>query len=459
LEKQLLLGEDDSFIAFKNAWREALKLLSPEINKASFQFFLTAKPVSSSGRTVMIGAASELAKIFLEKYSELIKAALDSVLGWDVRVAFVVAKPEPAKSRQPDAKRPKPVQGGLSSISLPLNDKYDFDHFVVGTCNRLAHAVAKSVSEKPGEAYNPFFLYGGPGLGKTHILQAIGHHIIENFPQMRVAYVSGETFTSHYVNSLREHKSEEFRRKYRSIDIWLMDDIQFLTARERTKEEFFHTFNELYQMNKQIVLSSDRSPRDLNPLEERLRSRFESGIVSDIAAPDLETRIAILQNKATSEEFSVPYEVLESIAEMIPTNIRALEGALVTLMAYSSLMKTQLDVSLAQQVLSRYMSEKKRTELTPDAVQRAVSKVLEIELSDLVGEKRRKDLVTARHAAMYLSRELTDCSLATIGKAFGGRNHATVVHACSHVKELIEHDSTFKETIDRVVEILKGGRW
>lgn len=459
MEKQLLLGEDDSLIAFKNAWQEALKLLSPEISKASFQFFQTAKPVSSSGRTVTIGATSELAKIFLDKYSELIKTVLDSVMGWDVHVSFVVVRPESAKARQAETKRPKPAQGGLSTISHPLNDKYDFDHFVVGTCNRLAHAVAKSVAEKPGQVYNPFFLYGGPGLGKTHILQAIGHHIIDKYPQMQVAYVSGETFTSHYVNALREHKSEEFRRKYRSIDVWLMDDIQFLTGRERTKEEFFHTFNELYQMNKQIVLSSDRSPRDLNPLEERLRSRFEAGIVSDIAAPDLETRIAILQNKASSEDFHVSFEVLEVVAEMIPTNIRALEGALVTLMAYSSLMKSPLNVALTQEVLGRYMSEKKRTELTPDAVQRAVSKVLDIELSDLIGQKRQRDLVTARHAAMYLTRELTDASLSTIGKAFGGRNHATVVHACTHVKELIEQDSSFKATIDQVVETLKGGRW
>jgi chromosomal replication initiator protein len=459
LEGQLHLGEDDALIAFRRAWEKALALLAPEINRPSFEsFFKTAKPLSIQGNTAAIGAASELSKIFLEKYADHVKVALGSILGFDVDVAFTIMPKEPPKAKAAEVKEPPAKTGSVSQFSLPLNDKYTFTSFIVGPCNRLAHAAAQSLAQKPGRVYNPFFLYGGPGLGKTHLLQAIGHYILENHPKLRIAYVSGEMFTSQYVTSIREHRSEDFRQRYRGIDVWLVDDVQFLAGKERTKEEFFHTFNALIQINKQIILSSDRSPRDLAPLEERLKSRFESGLVVDIAPPDLETRIAILESKTIAEKVEIKYPILECIAGLIPTNIRALEGALVTLLAYSSLMKTPLTIPLAQEILGRYLAEKKYTELTPEAVQRAVAQEFGMEIEELRNQKRTKELALARHVAMYLTRELTGYSLQAIGKAYGGRNHASVIHAHSRIKELLDEDPNLRAKVEELREDLRTGR-
>lgn len=455
---QLQLGDNDDLVALSRAWEKTVSLLAPEINRPSFEYFRSARPVSMEGSVATIGATNELAKIFLEKYSELAKAALESCLGREIELHFVVVQPEQRRPRVSEVRAATPPTGVLSSLSHPLNDKYVFSTFVVGPSNRLAHAAALAIAQKPGRVYNPFFLYGGPGLGKTHLLQAVGHYAIAHHPGIRVAYVSGELFTSHYVTALREHRSEDFRRKYRNIDILLVDDVQFLASRERTKEEFFHTFNALYQMNKQIVLSSDRSPRDLGPIEERLKSRFESGLVADIAPPDLETRLAILQNKASSDEVDVPMPVLEYIANCIPTNVRALEGALVTLMAYSSLMKQPLTVSLAQEVLGRYMTEKKYAELTPEIIQRVVAQAFGVEVKDIQNQTRKKELVIPRHVAMYLSRELTPFSTVAIGKAFGGRDHATVIRACTRIKALMDEDPCLLATVNQLAQDLKTGR-
>lgn len=459
MEGQLHLGEDDALIAFRRAWEKTLALLAPEINRPSFEsFFKTAKPLSIQGNTAAIGAASELAKIFLEKYADHVKVALGSILGFDVDVAFTIMPKEPPKAKAVEVKEAPKRAGAVSQFSQPLNDKYTFASFVVGPCNRLAHAAAQSLAQKPGRVYNPFFLYGGPGLGKTHLLQAIGHYILENHPKLRIAYVSGEMFTSQYVTSIREHRSEDFRQRYRTVDVWLVDDVQFLAGKERTKEEFFHTFNALIQINKQIILSSDRSPRDLAPLEERLKSRFESGLVVDIAPPDLETRIAILESKTIAEKVEIKYPILECIAGLIPTNIRALEGALVTLLAYSSLMKTPLTIPLAQEILGRYLAEKKYTELTPEAVQRAVAQGFGMEIEELRNQKRTKELALARHVAMYLTRELTGYSLQAIGKAYGGRNHASVIHAHSRIKGLLDEDPDLRAKVEELREDLRTGR-
>ena len=459
MEDQLHLGDDDALIALKRAWEKALGLLAPEINRPSFEsFFKTAKPLSMKGTTATIGAAGELAKIFLQKYADYVRTALSSIMSFEVDVVFDIMPKEPAKAKAADVKEPPKKAGAISPFSLPLNDKYTFDSFVVGPCNRLAHAAAQSLAQKPGRVYNPFFLYGGPGLGKTHLLQAVGHYILENHPKLRIAYVSGEMFTSQYVTSIREHRSEEFRQRYRTIDVWLVDDVQFLAGKERTKEEFFHTFNALIQMDKQVILSSDRSPRDLAPLEERLKSRFESGLVADIAPPDLETRIAILESKTIADNVEIKYPILECIAGLIPTNIRALEGALVTLLAYSSLMKTPLTIPLAQEVLGRYLAEKKYTELTPEAVQRAVAQSFGVEIEELRSEKRTKEIALARHVAMYLTRELTAYSLQAIGKAFGGRNHASVIHAHGRIKGLLDKDPDLRAKVEELAEDLKTGR-
>lgn len=444
--------------AYRRAWDKALDILAPEINRPSFEYLKMASPIAAQDGSITIGAPGELAKIFLEKYSEAVKVALESVLGQELDISFVVSPQEPEKPRNAKPKEQRPTTGIIVPGSLPLNQKYSFSNFVVGPSNRMAHAVATAVAEKPGAAYNPFFIYGGPGLGKTHLLQAIGHHVLANHPGMRVAYVSGEAFTSLYVASLREHKSEDFRQRFRNVNVLLVDDIQFLTGKERTKEEFFHTFNTLYHADKQIVLTSDRSPRELNPIEERLKSRFESGVVVDISAPDLETRIAILRTKAHAEGVDLPFEVLECVAEMVPTNIRALEGALVTLLAYTSLMNAPITVPVVQEVLGRYISEKKLSEITPDTVQRAVAKSFGVSADEIQNESRRKDLVAARHVAMYLCRELTPYSGVAIGKAFGGRDHATVIHACKKVESRMNEDPAFRETVDRLADEIRAGR-
>lgn len=458
MEDQLHLGDSEELIALKIAWQQALGLLAPEISLPSFEGWVkTAQPVAIEDGVVAFNAVSELAKIFLLKYSDQIKTALSASLKKDIEVSFrVLAADQPEQVDKPQEKRP--ARGTMMPLSLPLNDKYIFSSFVTGPCNRLAQAGALSVAEKPGKAFNPFFLYGGPGLGKTHLLQAIGHRVLEAHPRMKVAYVSAEMFTSQYVSAIREHRSEEFRNKYRNIDVWLLDDVQFIAGKERTKEEFFHTFNALYQMNKQIVLSSDRPPRDLAPLEERLRSRFESGLVADIVAPDLETRIAILESKAIGEDVTISSSILECIAALIPNNVRALEGALVTLIAYSSLMKAPLTIQLAEEVLGRYLSERKYTELSPDAVKRAVAQAFGLEVEDLQSQRRTQELVAARHVAMYLARELTNHSLQAIGAAFGGRNHTSVLHAHARIRELLENDPSVKQKVNDLMEDLRAGR-
>lgn len=446
----------------RQAWEKSLDLLAPEVNRPSFEsFFRTARPIAVEGATITIGAASELARIFLQKYTELVKTALEANLDSEVDVVFVtdpVARPKQEQAQQREAAK-QPAKSAVSPISEPLNERFDFPGFIVGPCNRLAHAACIAVGKRPGRAYNPLFIYGGSGLGKTHLLQAIAHNVLTAHPGKQVAYVSAETFTFQYVSSLRDHRSEDFRRKYRNIDVWLVDDVQFLAAKERTKEEFFHTFNALLQTGKQIVISSDRAPRDLHPIEDRLRTRFESGLVADLAPPDFETRLAILQRKAEAEGAAVPNEVLLEVASLIQTNVRALEGALVTLIAYGSLMKTRLTPATAQDIIHRYLIEKKCSELTVDAILRAAAQAFNISTDDIVGSARKQELVTPRHAAMYLCRELTPFPLAAIGKAFGGRNHATVVHGCNRVKKLLEEDASLKQTIEQLADDLRAGRY
>lgn len=443
------------------AWNEALSLLESEISKPTFESFIrTAQPLGILENTVTIGATNELAKIFLDKYEELIRVALGSKLGKDVEIQYTVMPASSAKCKTKEPAKPTQTDSAkVCSFSLPLNDKYSFDNFVIGSFNKVAHDASVKVAENPGKIYNPFFLYGGPGLGKTHLLQAIAHHIIKLHQNLKVAYVSGEVFTSHYVNAIRAHRSEDFRRRYRSTDVLLVDDIQFLIGKEKTNEEFFHTFNTLHQQNKQIILCSDRSPKDLYQIEERMKSRFESGLVADIKPPDLESRIAILRSKAESENYDIPDPIIRCIANMIPTNIRALEGAIVTLVAYSSLMDRPMTIDLAQEVLGRHMTEKKYAELTPSIIMRVVAEEFNVKEADLVGSKRQKEVVIPRHVAIYLSRELTQYSLPMIGKAFGGRDHSSIIHAHKRIKKMLEEDQSIKEKIDAIIDDLKKGRY
>jgi len=327
---------------------------------------------------------------------------------------------------------------------------------VVGNSNRFAHAACLAVAQSPAKAYNPLFVYGGVGLGKTHLIQAIGNYITRHNGKARVLYISSEKFTNELINSIRDDRTVAFRDKYRSVDILLIDDIQFLAGKERTQEEFFHTFNTLYESNKQIVITSDRPPKDITTLEERLISRFEWGLTTDVHAPDYETRIAILRKKAQSENLNVPDEIIDFIADKIPSNIRQLEGALTKLTAYSVLTKKDLSVPLTQEILKDIIPlENKKVSI--NQIQKTVANYYNIKVNSLLSKKRTKDIVLARQVAVYLSRELTDMSLTLIGGAFGGKDHTTIIHSYGKIKNKIKTDKSFKNIIDNLsLEIKRG---
>jgi chromosomal replication initiator protein len=346
--------------------------------------------------------------------------------------------------------RPRPSSEGGNR----LNPKYTFETFVIGSSNRFAHAAAVAVAESPAKAYNPLFVYGGSGLGKTHLLHAIGHYATAIGTAKSVRYVSTEEFTNDFINSLRDDKQSAFQRRYRDVDILLIDDIQFLESRERTQEEFFHTFNTLHNSNKQIVITSDRSPKQLATLEDRLRTRFEWGLLADIQVPDLETRIAILQKKASQERLSVPPEVLDFIASRITASIRELEGALIRVTAYASLNRSLVDLAVAEEVLKDFIPDGSGPEITADQIMEATSAYFGVSIDDLVGQSRSRVLVNARQVAMYLCRELTDLSLPRIGQAFGGRDHTTVMHADRKMRQqMAERRSLFNQIADLTNQI------
>ncbi|MFI6500060.1 chromosomal replication initiator protein DnaA [Nonomuraea typhae] len=355
--------------------------------------------------------------------------------------------PEPAQPRW-EAKSTKPSQPAR------LNQKYTFETFVIGASNRFAHAAAVAVAESPAKAYNPLFIYGDSGLGKTHLLHAIGHYAQSLYDGARVRYVSSEEFTNDFINSIRDHKADGFRSRYRAIDILLVDDIQFLEGKEQTQEEFFHTFNTLHNANKQIVISSDRAPKQLITLEDRLRNRFEWGLITDVQPPELETRIAILRKKAIQEGLAAPPEVLEYIASRISTNIRELEGALIRVTAFASLNRQGVDLQLAEVVLKDLITSESGPEITIANIMAKTAEYFGISIDDLCGSSRSRALVNARQIAMYLARELTDLSLPKIGQQFGGRDHTTVMHAERKIRSLIaERRSMYNQVNELTMRI------
>ena len=376
------------------------------------------------------------------------------------------AKKDSSSSQNTSASAPQKREDGSRSHEMPgmiapgdassLNSDYTFDTFVTGNSNRFAHAAALAVAESPGRVYNPFFMYGGVGLGKTHLMHAIGHKILEKFPQMRVLYISSEKFTNELINSIRDGNPESFRQKYRNIDVLLVDDIQFLSKKEHTQEEFFHTFNTLHDANKHIILSSDRHPREIQTLEDRLRSRFEWGLITDIQAPDLETRIAILRKKAALEHLDVPNDVMFSIANRIDNNIRELEGALTRVVAYASLTQQPVTTSLVNEALANIFPEEKTREVTMELIQEVVASYFKLRLDDLHGKKRTRNLAMPRQIAMYLCRELTGNSLPQIGNSFGGRDHTTVIHACDKIGKERKEDSKLDRTIEQLMQRIES---
>ena len=383
--------------------------------------------------------------------------------GYDERTPF--AEPEAAPSPRPQQEsvfNERPTAASRRQAATEparLNPHYLFETFVIGSSNRFAHAAAVAVAEAPAKAYNPLFIYGDSGLGKTHLLHAIGHYAQNLYPSVRVRYVNSEEFTNDFINSISEGKAGAFQRRYREVDVLLIDDIQFLQGKEQTMEEFFHTFNTLHNANKQVVITSDLPPKQLNGFEDRMRSRFEWGLITDVQPPDLETRIAILRKKAGGEKMQAPPEVLEFIASKISTNIRELEGALIRVTAFASLNRQQVDLSLAEIVLKDLITDDQTTEITATQVIGQTAAYFGLSIDDLCGSSRSRVLVTARQIAMYLCRELTDLSLPKIGQAFGGRDHTTVMHANRKIRELMaERRSIYNQVTELTNRIKQQSR-
>jgi chromosomal replication initiator protein len=440
----------------KQVWRAVLGELQVSLSPANFETWLKDTSLAEIDENrFRIAAPNGFARDWLDnRYRPLISQALARVVGGSVQVDFVVA----------DAPGPVPVQMSDEALALPpasaggntvnLNGRYTFTNFIVGSANRLAHAAALSVAERPGHAYNPLFLYGGVGLGKTHLMHAIGNAVATKFPRKRILYATSEKFTNDFINSIREQKMEDFRNRYRRIDVLLIDDIQFIAERERTQEEFFHTFNAIHEAGKQIVLSSDRPPKAITTLEERLRSRFEWGLIADLTPPDLETRIAILRSKAEDQLGLIPGDAIEFIARKVVSNVRELEGALNRVVAYASMSGMPINIELASAVLSNVMYNPKKRSITPQRIVRAVADYYGVNLDQLRSSKRDRAIVVPRQIAMFLIREETDISLLRIGAELGGRDHSTVLHACDKIaRELSENDEMRRE-INAVREMI-----
>lgn len=427
-------------------WQQVLELLARQISRPSFETWIQCvQPLALHGNTLYLSVPHQFAKDWLEdNYAGLIKGALRLVANKQIEIQFLL--PTGLQERQ----------ASEDYLSLPLNPKYTFDTFVVGNGNRFAHAAALAVAENPSRAYNPLFIYGGVGLGKTHLMHAIGHHVLANLPHCRVVYVSSEHFTNELINAIRDDKTEEFRSKYRHIDVLLVDDVQFLAGKERTQEEFFHTFNALHEANRQIILSSDRPPKEIPTLEDRLRSRFEWGLITDIQPPDLETRIAILEKKAELEGAKLSSEVMLFIASNFQANIRELEGALIRVAAYAAFYQREVDVETAATILADMLPQKKQNKITIPVIQRVVASYFNLRPDDLRAKKRSRNVALPRQIAMYLCRELTDTSLPRIGEAFGGRDHTTVIHACEKISRDLKSDPLLQQTVNEIVDQLQS---
>ena len=442
-------------------WNKALSEIEKKLSKPSFETWLkSTKAHSLKNDTLIITAPNEFARDWLEsRYSHLIAATIYDLTGEELIIKFIIPQnqlEEELELKSSVKNVPKTDSEQAELQQNMLNPKYTFDTFVIGSGNRFAHAASLAVAEAPAKAYNPLFIYGGVGLGKTHLMHAIGHYVIDHNPNAKVVYLSSEKFTNEFINSIRDNKAVDFRNKYRSVDVLLIDDIQFLAGKEQTQEEFFHTFNTLHEESKQIVISSDRPPKEIPTLEDRLRSRFEWGLITDITPPDLETRIAILRKKAKAEGLDIPNEVMLYIANQIDSNIRELEGALIRVVAYSSLINKDINADLAAEALKNIIPSTKPKVITIHDIQKIVGQNFNVKLEDFKAKKRTKSVAFPRQIAMYLSRELTDFSLPKIGEEFGGRDHTTVIHAHEKISNLLQSDEQFKKQVQEINSLLKS---
>ena len=472
----------ETTVDLAEVWTLALDSLTDgSLTPQQRAFVSLTRPLGLVEDTALIAAPNDFTKDVLEtRLRPVVTAALSAQLGRDVRLAVTVdpgiaatsdedevdaladatyQEELPDLEPEPPVDRPGTGSPGSRAEDGRLNAKYTFDTFVIGSSNRFAHAAAIAVAEQPAKAYNPLFVYGGSGLGKTHLLHAIGHYARTLYKGTRVRYVSSEEFTNEFINSIRDDKAAAFQRRYRDVDVLLVDDIQFLSGKVQTQEEFFHTFNTLHNANKQIVITSDLAPKQLQDFEDRMRSRFEWGLTTDVQPPDLETRIAILRKKSAQERLQAPPDVLEFIASKVSSNIRELEGALIRVTAFASLNRAPVDLALAELVLKDLFPTDAGPEITAAQIMTTTAAYFGVSVDDLCGTSRSRVLVTARQIAMYLCRELTDLSLPKIGQAFGGRDHTTVMHADRKIRQLIgERRSLYNQVADLTARIKSQAR-
>ena len=450
-------------------WNEALNVIQEDVSVTKISFttwFASLEPLAYIDGIFYVKVSDSFTLSILSgRYQSLVDNALHMVIGQPTKVKFItdesdIPQHSPKKEEEKDNQTDHQSQNNNSrslenSYRNNLNPKYSFDKFVIGENNRFAHAACVAVSEAPSERYNPLFIYGGVGLGKTHLMQAIGNYILEYTPGKKVVYISCETFINEFIEAIQNKDNNAFRNRYRSVDILLIDDIQFLAGKDGTQEEFFHTFNALHEENKQIVISSDRPPKEIPNLAERLRSRFEMGLITDISAPNFETRMAILRKKAEAEPEYIPDEVLSFIADHIHSNIRELEGALTTVIAYSKLHGNKLTLDVAKEALHDLFTTKQH-EINADYIKEITAKYFNVTIAEINGKKRTKNITLPRQVAMYLCREMTNMSLPKIGEEFGGRDHSTVIHACSRISDNIEQSADFKNLVVRIQNEIQG---
>ena len=436
------------------------ELLKPEVTKISYDTWILPLDIRSiDGDNIVFTTISEFQKDFIEnKYRSLIFNTLRYITNKDWTFSVIDLSKEEQNDEvvikdKSNSNSPEEVELNKST----LNPKYTFETFVVGNSNRFAHAAALAVGNEPGKAYNPLFLYGGVGLGKTHLMHAIGNRILENNSKMNVLYVTSEKFTNQLVNAIKDNKNEVFRNKYRSIDVLLIDDIQFIAGKERIQEEFFHTFNSLYEDGRQIIISSDKPPRDIQFLEDRLKSRFEWGLLADISCPDYETRLAILRKKAQDENIVIDDFILSDIANKIDSNIRELEGVFNKIVARASLIHSPITIELAENIINEFKYESEKV-ISCDFIKETVAKYFSINKDDLSGNKRSNDIAFPRQIAMYLCREIANMSFPQIGVDFGGRDHSTVMHACKKIEKEVKEKNNTKLIVDSVKNIIINGK-
>lgn len=475
----------DQLNQLRLVWEEVLSIMAADLPERSFDAWLKdSRPVFLDGNTLYVEFPNEFTKDWVEaRYVNPLTRTLRQVTNRDWDIKFTI--PEGVKSLSspgmvptrtgPDrtwpnraqldepTPAPTPVSAAAPTVQIQtprssvLNPRYTFENFVVGNSNRFAHAASLAVAEGPAKAYNPLFLYGGVGLGKTHLMHAIGHYALQQNPNISVVYVTSETFTNDLISAIGKKSMVDFRNKYRNADILLIDDIQFVAGKESTQEEFFHTFNALYEANRQLVISSDRPPKDIPTLEERLRSRFEWGLTADIQPPDLETRIAILRKKATDDNLVIDQEILSYIATHIQSNIRELEGALVRVIAHANLHNTPLTLDTVAEALKDILKTPAHQPVTIDSIMQIVADYYSIKVSELKSKRRTRNITFPRQIAMYLARDLTESSLPEIGEAFGGRDHSTVIHAIEKIESELKLDPSLQSTVAELISLIRRG--